>query len=122
MLETSVEIPIDRVPKEVVKIVDVKCPDSGAPGSFKIENIAHLEPHDELKFVIATRRDYEFARDFTHSHQLGKLVNAIIFSPVHGETMTKKVAGWILEDKLESPIRFGWQLHKVIWGKETSGV
>ena len=81
-----------------------------------------MEPHDELKFVIATRRDYEFARDFTRSHQLCKLVAAVIFSPIHDETMAKKVAKWMLEDKLESPIRFGWQLHKVIWGENTSGV
>ena len=61
MLETSGERPIDKVPAEVIKIVDVKCPDSGEPDTFRLENLDYLSPHDELKFVIATRRDYEFA-------------------------------------------------------------
>ena len=122
MLETSGERLIDRVPREVVKIVDVKCPDSGEPDTFAIENLNHLQPDDELKFVIATRRDYEFARDFTHNHKLTDRVAAVIFSPVHGELAPPDLARWMLEDKLESPIRFGGQLHKVIWGADTPGV
>ena len=122
MLETSGERLIDRVPTEVIKVVDVKCPDSGEPATFDLNNIPYLQPHDELKFVIATRRDYEFAREFTFSHQLCERVAAVIFSPVHEEVEAKKVAEWMLEDKLESPICFGWQLHKVIWGPDTPGV
>src|SRR5713101_4319074 len=65
LLETSGERPLDKVPHAVVKIVDVKCPDSGEPGTFHMENLETLAPHDEIKFVLSTRGDYEFARDFT---------------------------------------------------------
>ncbi len=122
MLETSGERLIDQVPREVVKIVDVKCPDSGEADTFAGENLDHVQPHDELKFVVSTRRDYEFARDFTHDHKLTDRVAAVIFSPVHGELAPANLAGWMLEDQLESPIRFGGQLHKVIWGPDRPGV
>ena len=122
MLETSGERPIDRVPSEIVKIVDVKCPDSGEPDTFALKNLDHLSRHDELKFVIATRRDYEFARDFTRRHKLTDRVAAVIVSPVHGELDPAELARWMLDDKLESPIRFGGQLHKVIWGPDRPGV
>jgi len=64
LLETSGERPLDKVPAAVVKIVDVKCPDSGEPDTFRIENLETLQSHDEIKFVLSTRGDYEFARDF----------------------------------------------------------
>ena len=122
MLETSGERLIDKVPTKVVKIVDVKCPDSGEPDTFALQNLDHLRGHDELKFVIATRRDYEFARDFTFRHKLLDKVAAVIFSPVHGETVPAELAAWMLGDKLEAPIRFGGQLHKVIWNPDARGV
>jgi len=121
MLETSGERPIARVPREVIKIVDVKCPDSGAPDTFAMENLGHLAPHDQIKFVIATRRDYEFARDFTHRHQLDERAAAVIFSPVHRQLDLAEMAQWILDDGLEN-VRFGYQLHKLIWGAEARGV
>ena len=121
MLETSGEQPLDRVPPEVVKIVDVKCPDSGEPDCFRMENLTLLTANDELKFVIATRRDYEFARDFTRGQELGGRVNAVHFSPVHGQAELPRLATWILEDRLEG-VRFGYQLHKLIWGAEVRGV
>lgn len=121
LLETSGEQPLDRVPPEVVKIVDVKCPDSGEPNCFHMENLALLRAHDEVKFVIATRRDYEFARDFIRGQELGGRVNAVHFSPVHGEAELPRLAAWILEDRLEG-VRFGYQLHKLIWGAEVRGV
>ena len=121
MLETSGERPIDKVPAEVIKIVDVKCPDSGEPDTFRIENLDHLSPHDELKFVIATRRDYEFARDLTKRHQLTQRAAAVIFSPVHGGIDLPNLAEWMLNDGLDE-VRFGHQLHKTIWGAEAKGV
>jgi 7-carboxy-7-deazaguanine synthase len=121
MLETSGERPIARVPREVIKIVDVKCPDSGEPDTFAMENLGHLAPHDQIKFVIATRRDYEFARDFTRRHQLDERTAAVIFSPVHGQLDLADMAQWILDDGLEN-VRFGYQLHKLIWGAEARGV
>lgn len=121
MLETSGERPIDKVPTEVIKIVDVKCPDSGEPDTFRLENLDHLSPHDELKFVIATRRDYEFARDLTKRHQLTQRAAAVIFSPVHGGIDLPNLAEWMLNDGLDE-VRFGHQLHKTIWGAEAKGV
>ena len=121
MLETSGERPINNVPPEVIKIVDVKCSDSGEPDTFRLENLDHLSPHDELKFVIATRRDYAFARDLTKRHQLAQRVAAVIFSPVHGEIDLPDLAQWILNDGLDE-VRFGHQLHKTIWGVEAKGV
>jgi 7-carboxy-7-deazaguanine synthase len=121
MLETSGERPIARVPREVIKIVDVKCPDSGEPDTFAMENLNHLAPHDQIKFVIATRRDYEFARDFTRQHRLDERTAAVIFSPVHGQLDLADMAQWILDDGLEN-VRFGYQLHKLIWGAEARGV
>ena len=81
LLETSGERKLERVPKEVIKIVDVKCPHSGEPDSFALENLAALTPRDEVKFVLSDRVDYEFARDFVAKHQLAGRVNAILFSP-----------------------------------------
>jgi 7-carboxy-7-deazaguanine synthase len=121
MLETSGERPIARVPREVIKIVDVKCPDSGEGDTFALENLDHLAPHDQIKFVLAGRRDYEFARDFTRRHNLAERAAAVIFSPVHGSVDLPEVARWMLEDGLEK-VRFGSQLHKIIWGAEATGV
>ena len=121
MLETSGERKIDRVPPEVVKIVDVKCPHSGEANSFAIENLEHLAPHDQVKFVILTRRDYEFSRDFTRERRLAERVNAVIFSPVHGELDPKELAEWMLADGLAG-VRLGCQLHKIIWGADAQGV
>jgi 7-carboxy-7-deazaguanine synthase len=121
MLETSGERPIDRVPLEVIKIVDVKCPDSGEADTFDARNLEYLAPHDQIKFVIAGRRDYEFAREFTARHNLTARSEAVIFSPVHGKVDLPEMAAWILEDGLQK-VRFGSQLHKVIWGADAQGV
>ena len=121
LLETSGERPIDKVPREVVKIVDVKCPDSGEADTFAMSNLDSLAPHDQVKFVIGTRRDYEFARGFTRKHDLGTRVSAVFFSPVHGEIDLPEMAQWIVDDQLEN-VRFGSQLHKTIWGADVPGV
>ena len=121
LLETSGERPIHKVPPEVVKIVDVKCPDSGEADTFAMKNLESLGPHDQVKFVIGTRRDYEFARDFTRRHDLGVRVSAVFFSPVHGEIDLPQMAQWIIDDQLEN-VRFGSQLHKTIWGADAPGV
>lgn len=121
MLETSGERPLNRVPRAVIKIVDVKCPDSGEPDTFRLDNLSYLTPRDELKFVTGTRRDYEFARDFTAEHDLAGRIAGVTFSPVHGVTDLKALAQWMLDDGLEG-VRFGSQLHKTIWGAEAQGV
>lgn len=121
MLETSGERSLTDVPRDVVKIVDVKCPDSGEPDTFRLENLAAMAPHDQLKFIVSSRRDYEFARDFTREHDLEKRFSAVFFSPVHGEMDLEALSAWILGDGLEG-VRFGHQLHKTIWGADKQGV
>src|SRR5690349_18434479 len=79
MIETSGERFIGRLPKEVIKIVDVKCPDSGEPDTFDPRNLEELSANDEVKFVLATRRDYEFARGFTQEHALAGRVREVFF-------------------------------------------
>jgi len=119
MLETGGHIRIDRVPKPVIKIIDVKCPDSGEVETFCRENIGLAEPHDEFKFVIGSRKDYEWSRDFV-SADLQGCPNTILFSPVHGDLEPRILAEWILTDGL--PVRMQLQLHKYIWGADVRGV
>ena len=127
MIETSGERPVASLPREVIKIVDVKCPDSGEPDTFLIENLDALDAKDETKFVISSRRDYEFARDFTREHDLARRVHQVIFSPVHADPEGKwpgmsarDLAEWILADGL--PVRLGLQIHKFIWHPAARGV
>jgi 7-carboxy-7-deazaguanine synthase len=132
LLETSGERPLQRVPPEIIKIVDVKCPDSGEGNTFHIENLEALSPQDEVKFVLSGRADYEFARDFTHRHRLGELVNAVLFSPAFRKDATgardsshclldpQELAEWMLADSV--PARLGLQLHKFIWDPAVKGV
>jgi 7-carboxy-7-deazaguanine synthase len=127
MIETSGERFIGQLPREVIKIVDVKCPDSGEPDTFEIRNLEALSENDEVKFVLSTRRDYEFARDFTRQHELAGRVRQVLFSPVFEDPAGKwtgleprAVVEWILSDGL--PVRLGLQLHKFIWEPATKGV
>lgn len=120
LIETSGERDLSRLPPEVVKVMDVKCPGSGEGDSFRYENLAVLTPRDEVKFVLADRSDYEFARDFVKRHGLRKRVNAVIFSPVFGELEPRVLAEWILADGLD--VRLGLQLHKFIWEPTMRGV
>jgi 7-carboxy-7-deazaguanine synthase len=127
MIETSGERFIGRLPKAVVKIVDVKCPDSGEADSFDMRNLAEFSRNDEIKFVLASRRDYEFAREFAREHRLAERVKEIVFSPVHGDPEGKwagleprLLVEWMLEDGLNA--RLGLQLHKIVWHPATKGV
>ena len=127
MIETSGERPVGVLPPEVIKIVDVKCPDSGEPGTFDMSNLQALDEKDEIKFVIATRRDYEFARDFALQHRLAARVHQVLFSPVFPDPAGKweglnarELTEWILADGL--PVRLGLQLHKFIWDPAMKGV
>jgi len=132
LLETSGERPLEHVPRQVHKIVDVKCPGSGEGGSFRMSNLETLTAHDEVKFVLADRADYEFAREFTCEHHLESKVREVIFSPVFlKEPSTARdtsncqldprvLAEWIVQDKLN--VRLGLQIHKFIWEPATKGV
>jgi len=132
LLETSGERPLARVPKEVVKIVDVKCPHSGEPDAFAMENLAALTTRDELKFVLSDRVDYDFARNFVREHQLAEHVHAVLFSPAfrkdasgardtsHCMLDPEQLAQWILADNV--PARLSLQIHKLIWDPAAKGV
>jgi 7-carboxy-7-deazaguanine synthase len=132
LLETSGERVLTRVPKQVIKIVDVKCPNSGEAETFARENLQALQPHDELKFVLTGRADYEFARDFVTNHGLAKRVHAILFSPAFEKTASgardtshcqldpQELAQWILADNV--PARLSLQIHKLIWDPAAKGV
>lgn len=125
LLETSGERPLERVPKGVVKIVDVKCPDSGEPDTFHMENLDALDATDEVKFVLSGRVDYEFARDFVMRHGLATRVKAVLFSPAFGKDASgardashclldpRELAEWMLADNV--PARLSLQIHKFIW-------
>jgi 7-carboxy-7-deazaguanine synthase len=119
MLETGGHRPIDRVPHDVIKIVDVKCPGSGESAKNDWANLDRLASHDEVKFVIADRVDYEFARDVV-CRQLTSRAGSILFSPVHGALDPKTLSEWVLADRL--PVRIQLQLHKFIWSPATRGV
>jgi len=127
MIETSGERFVGALPREVVKIVDVKCPDSGESGKFNMANLEAMDAKDEIKFVIASRRDYEFARDFSAEHNLARRVAQVLFSPAFPDPEGKwpglnarELTEWILADGL--PVRLGLQLHKFIWDPATKGV
>jgi len=127
MVETSGERFIGRLPKDVIRIVDVKCPDSGEPDTFEMRNIAELNDKDEVKFVISSRRDYEFAREFTRHHKLEQKVHEVLFSPVnddpHGKWQglePRQLVEWMLEDGLG--VRLSLQLHKIVWDPAMRGV
>lgn len=127
MIETSGERFIGKLPREVIKIVDVKCPDSGEADTFEMRNLEALSTNDEIKFVLSTQRDYEFAREFTVQHNLRERVHQVLFSPVFEGPEGKwpglearKLVEWMLEDSL--PVRLGLQLHKFVWDPATKGV
>ncbi len=132
LLETSGERPLERVPRDVHKIVDVKCPGSGEGGTFRLSNLATLTTHDEAKFVLADRADYEYARDFIRQHGLETKVNSVILSPAFLKNPSRErditncsldprvLAEWVLQDGLNA--RLGLQIHKFIWDPTMKGV
>src|SRR5882724_7084323 len=127
MIETSGEKFVGRLPREVIKIVDVKCPDSGEADTFDMKNLEAVGENDEMKFVISSRKDYEFAREFTREHGLSEKVKQVLFSPVFDDPEGKwkgleprQLVEWMLEDGLQ--VRLGLQLHKFVWHPATKGV
>ena len=120
LLETGGHLPTDRVPPGVVTILDVKCPGSGEASRMHWPNIERLASHDEVKFVIRDRIDFDYARDVVVRHGLTSKVAAVLFSPVHGVLPPADLAGWILEAGLT--VRLQLQMHKYIWGPEARGV
>jgi 7-carboxy-7-deazaguanine synthase len=120
MLETGGHRPIDRVPKAVVKVVDVKCPGSGESEKNCWNNLGALASHDEVKFVIQDRRDYDYAVDVVKKYDLANRAAAVLFAPVTGLLAPRTLSEWMLADRI--PARLQVQLHKIIWPPDTRGV
>jgi 7-carboxy-7-deazaguanine synthase len=120
MVETGGHLSIGNVPVPVIKIVDVKCPGSSESHRNDWDNLERLAAHDEVKFVIKDRADYEFARDVVRRYRLIGRIAAVLFSPVHAVLEPRTLAEWILADGLE--VRLQLQAHKYIWGADVRGV
>ena len=120
LIETGGHLPIDDLPDEVVAIVDVKCPGSGESAKMHWPNLDVISNIDEVKFVIADRADFDYAKDVVARHRLSERAGAVLFSPVHGELQPSVLAKWILDDHLE--VRLQLQAHKYIWSPEARGV
>ena len=120
LLETSGAHDIAAVDPRVHRIMDLKTPSSGEEERNLYANIAHLTPRDEVKFVVGSREDYEWAREKMREHDLAAKVNAVLFSPVFGKIAPADMVAWMLEDRL--PARFQLQMHKFIWEPRARGV
>ncbi len=114
-LETSGALDARAVDARVVRVLDVKTPGSGEAERNFLPNLASLRAHDQVKFVITSRTDYEWSRDFVREHGLAARAQ-LLFSPSFGEVDPTSLAEWILADRL--PVRFQLQLHKLLWGGE----
>lgn len=115
-LETSGAMPLDAVDTRVSRVMDIKTPDSGESHRNRWENVAHLTPNDQLKFVICSRADYDWARFKLDEHQLGQRVSDVLFSPSHKVVDATELAEWMLADKLEARLQL--QMHKLLWNDE----
>jgi 7-carboxy-7-deazaguanine synthase len=113
MIETNGTQNIGALPSEVKRIVDVKCPESGAGESFLVSNIKQLKKTDEVKFVVSSVEDAEWAKNFYVEHDLAKKCT-VIFSPAMSTISPDTLAKWLIKSGLDA--RLGIQLHKVIWG------
>jgi len=118
MLETGGSLPINKVPKKVIKIVDFKCPTSNMAKKNDWSIIKDLNSNDEIKFVIGNRKDYDWSKEKINEYNLNN--KKILFSPVHDVLDSQKLSEWILKDHLK--VRLQIQLHKYIWSPETKGV
>ena len=112
-LETSGALDVSAVDPRVRKVMDIKCPGSGEAGKNRLENLAHLNAQDQLKFVLADRADYDWATAMLNEHALAARCQ-VLYSPVWESLPPHTLAEWILADRL--PVRFQLQLHKVLWG------
>jgi len=120
MVETSGAVDVSRLDPRIIKVMDLKCPGSGECDRNLWSNLEHLSARDEVKFVLADRTDYEWARATIRARNLDGRVNAILMSPVFAALDPAQLAKWILEDRI--PVRLQIQIHKHIWPPDTRGV
>ncbi|MFL2988717.1 MAG: radical SAM protein [Candidatus Neomarinimicrobiota bacterium] len=118
MLETGGSLPIKNVPKDVIKIVDFKCPSSNMHKKNDWNILKDLQKHDEIKFVIGNYEDYEWTKNKINSYNLN--TKRILLSPVHDVLKSKDLSEWILKDGINARLQL--QLHKYIWSPDTKGV
>ncbi len=119
MLETGGSLSISNVPKKVIKIVDFKCPSSGMVKKNLWSIVDDLQAHDEVKFVIGNREDFDWAKDRITEYSMDKICT-LLFSPTFGEIDPQQIVEWILAENL--PVRMQLQMHKMIWSPEEKGV
>jgi 7-carboxy-7-deazaguanine synthase len=112
-LETSGALNIQGIDTRVARIVDLKTPASGEVDKNLYENMLHLTPHDQVKFVICNRQDYEWSKEKLNEYKINEQCE-VLFSGSHGEIQSSQLADWILEDQLS--VRLQIQLHKYLWG------
>lgn len=120
LVETNGSVDVSVLPREVHRIIDWKTPSSGEQDHMFEPNFRHLQPHDEVKFVISDEADYRYAAAKIAEFRMAEQTENLLFSPAWGKMELKELAGWILRDRL--PVRCNLQLHKIIWGAETEGV
>ncbi|MDA2933761.1 radical SAM protein [Acidobacteria bacterium AH-259-D05] len=119
LIETGGSVDVRPVDPRAVLIYDIKCPDSGMMDKNLWENLSHLKPRDEIKFVVGSRRDYDWAKARVVQWDLGSR-HTVLFSPVWGRLDPRELAEWVLEDGL--PVRLQVQLHKILWGEGVRGI
>jgi len=119
MIETSGAHPLDTLPEEVVRIVDVKTPGSGEMHRMSWNVLETLRPRDAVKFVVASEADYRWAADVIRTRRLAERTE-VLLSPVHGDLQPRDLVSWILRDRLK--VRLNLQIHKYIWSPDTRGV
>ncbi|MGI6139515.1 MAG: radical SAM protein [Candidatus Hydrogenedentes bacterium] len=120
LVETNGSMPINLLPDEVIRIMDIKCPDSGMSGNMDWKNIKKIKGHDEIKFVLASRADYVWAQQIIHEYTLFEACNCVLFSPVSEKLPPEILAQWMIEDRSRATMQL--QLHKSIWPAHTRGV
>ena len=114
-LETSGALDVSAVDSRVVKVMDIKTPGSGEEARNRLDNLAFIGPHDQLKFVICDEQDYEWSREFVDRHDLSERCE-LLFSPSYDQLAARDLADWVLRDGL--PVRMQMQLHKLLWGDQ----
>lgn len=119
-VETGGHIDTELCDERIIRIIDVKCPSSKMDSLNNTKNLEIIRLHDEVKFVIGSREDYEFAREYIHTYNLGSRTAAVLLSPVFGKVEYRDIVQWMLDDRL--PARFQLQMHKFIWHPDTRGV
>lgn len=119
LVETNGTVDIGLFDRRARYIVDIKTPGSGSGGSFLADNYGKLKSSDEVKFVITSRMDFDWAVDVVRERGLAQKLT-VLFSPADSLVTLKELAGWMIESK--TPVRMNMQLHKIIWGQETRGV